>query len=738
MTISLLTLSEIDLAIVAALAVACCVLGWQLRRFMTRSDAADARRKVFEAKTAVPQLEAAVRSRDQRINALGLEVQAGKDRLAELATALTQKDTDLHRRDRELRMLASELQILKEGKSSSGGPVLLDEEPDEPDASADPEQIARLTALEGRYEAVMRGVIQRDDRIAELEAQLKNPEGKHSVRTLEQTVAELERQMETRQNAVAEREETIAALQTQLQDETAQRQTLEELAKRRSGNNRDMKAAIANYRAQLPQLMATIKSRDAQVGERDAKIRAVTAELGRERHARTESETALQTAEQSLVAHRQRTDALSAELAASQTRVDDLTAKLKGTREALRASEHLVDRRNATITTLEAQAADAQAAAVARQRAHEQELTALRGALGDRDFRIEGLTADVAQRDAKLELLRTTLAESKSRHEETRSELQATQTRHDDTKALYEALVARHQALQEQRDAVAAQLEAAVAGHAQDRAAHERAAAAAADGMEQRTAALAEQTARYTAMERRAAGLARQAQALAAEKQDLEHAAARQIARIQQLDRAAAEQRSHIAAYEAAAGDQATRTTALERLSDGRAAELARLSALNEQQAQRVAELEQARARQRYQAEIGEARVHALEQRLAELNVALDAAHGERQAALDELAALRAEQARMEAVAASAPAAAVAEPSASLTISRQVALPKPPRRRRITQRNPTRGAKKRKRLQRQTATLRVPVAAIAPTVESARHNGAEPPADRMTAREKRL
>jgi chromosome segregation ATPase len=365
---TLLALPVADLVIVGVLLVVCGLVGWHSRRMATAGQEAALKRSLLDAKSAVPQLESAVRNREQRVETLTLTVKGLKERIAELETAMRQKDLEIDKRDREIRSLGSELTVLKQGPTN-GPMVLLDGEdasvaPDSPD----PEMAKRYAALEARYDAMARGLFQRDDRIAELEEQLRNPGGEVPIRTLEHEVSELEQTASALRTSLEERDKQLDVLQTRLQEEAAQRETFEDLARRRSDTNRELKGAAARFEQQIPALMETIKARDAQIAERDEKLVALSRSLKTERQQREAREAEIED--------------LQGQLAALESRQRELQQRLK---------EH--------------------------DEAAERTAATLQNTIRDRDFKIAELEAAVSQQSAKLEMLRSTLAEAKAAHE---------------------------------------------------------------------------------------------------------------------------------------------------------------------------------------------------------------------------------------------------------------------------------------------------------------------------------
>lgn len=436
---TLLVLPVTDLAILGGLAALCCVLGWQLRRLATRGREAALKRNLFEAKGAVPQLESAVRRREQQTETLVLELKAVKARVSEQEVALRQQESLVVKREREIRSLNSELAIVKDGVSSEQ--VLLDGDfgSAEP-ATADPELGKRYAALEARYEAMKRGMIKRDDRIAELEDALKNPDGEVPTRSLEQELSDIEQTAATLKATLEERETQLETLQASLQDAVAERQALEDLAKRRSEGNRELKANAAKFEQQIPALLQTIESHDVQIAERDARLQAVSGDLAGERRTRAAREAEIEDLQAQLATATTRQRDLQQRLHEQDEARRALDTELTNTKDALRATESVVRTHEATIAEAERRLAEA------RERIETDERTAatLRHAIEDREFRIEGLEAAARQQEAKLEMLRTTFFEAKQTHKDHISELKA---RYEAQSQVLDALTAEHDRL---------------------------------------------------------------------------------------------------------------------------------------------------------------------------------------------------------------------------------------------------------------------------------------------------
>lgn len=418
---TLLALPVIDLALVGGLAVLCAVLGWQTRRLASRGREAALQRSLFEAKGAIPQLESAARLREQRAETLAVEVKALKERISEQETVTRQKELEIGKRDREIRSLTSELRVLKDGSSNAGEVLMLGDEVAPAASSADPEADKRYAALEARYDALARGLFQRDDRIAELEEQLKNPDSSVPTRTLEQELSELEQTSIALKATLEERDEQLNALQSRLQDEVAQREALEDLAKRRSEGNRELKAATAKLEQQIPALQQEIESRNTQISEREEKLVSINRALREERQQREARETELTDLQGQLTTLTTRERNLEQRLHQRDAAQRALETELASMRDALRDTEATVHEREAAIAEAEQRLAEADE----RLQAGERTVAALECAVKDREFKIAELEAAANQQNAKLELLRSTFFEAKASHNQHVGELTA-------------------------------------------------------------------------------------------------------------------------------------------------------------------------------------------------------------------------------------------------------------------------------------------------------------------------
>ncbi len=421
---SLLALPVTDLALLGGAAVFCAMLGWQGRRMASRGGEEALKRSLFEAKGAVPQLESAARLQTQRAETLTLEIRNLKERLAEYDAAARQKDNEIIKRDREIHRRDSELRALKDG-TGSAGEVLLDGDSVEMEpASAGPETDKRYAALQARYDALAQSLFQRDDRIAELEEQLKNPDSQVPTRTLEQHITKLEQNATQLRETLQEREQQLEDLQSRLQDEVDQRTAFEDLARRRSEGNRALKTAASQFEQKIPALEETIKARDAELAEREEKLVSFNRMFRDERALRETRDGEITDLQVQVTTLQAQLGELQQGLQRGEAALRTLQAEQRQTREALQATEATVREREATIARAEEQLAAANEAVAAGERA----AAALQNAIKDRDFKITELESDAGRQSAKLEMLRGTLQEAKASHEQQLTELVA---RHD-------------------------------------------------------------------------------------------------------------------------------------------------------------------------------------------------------------------------------------------------------------------------------------------------------------------
>jgi chromosome segregation ATPase len=387
------------LLLFAALAVTGFMFGWVARRVVASRREAHLQRNIYEAKGAVPQLESALRNRESRINTLTAEAQSLREKLTQAETVGSQKDAEIAKRDREIRTIRSELQILKDGEVE--GDASLYNTPE--DAEAPPVDAAHALAmkkLEARYESLKKGLIQRDDRIVELEAQLAGGTGKASMVALELEREELQEARQELEAQLAAKDAAINDLQARLTQESEQRELLETLAKRRADANRGLKDAAAKLEVQLPKMQEALQARDSIITARDASIANLRGQLAQETSEKAKHAATITELQTTLAARRD-------ELSRQSALIESLKQQHAGALEAQRqqAAMQLESARQQNATTLEAarQKNAAQLdAARSRTTQLEQRITALTNDLTLSQRKIANVEAQLREREGAL------------------------------------------------------------------------------------------------------------------------------------------------------------------------------------------------------------------------------------------------------------------------------------------------------------------------------------------------
>ena len=403
-----MTFSVLTLVLIAAISAVCFTLGWTARRVSSSGREVELKRNVYEAKGAIPQLESTLRNRDQRITMLQTEAQSLRDRLNQVESAAAQKDTEIVKRDREIRLARSELQIVKDGSIGlEVDPDLLVESDTGSSAAAgsDPKLAAELKKLEARYESLKRGLIQRDDRIATLETEAQGGQGKASTRILEQELADQQAAAELAQATLAARDATIRDLQTRLEQDAEQRELLESLTKRRGDTNRTLKDNYTKLEAQLPKLTEALKARADVIAEREASIALLDADLTQVSAEKAAHEATIAALEAKLAAGADQISQQTANyltqkqhLHEVEQRVSMLTHEVAETTKALQLSQALVRERDAALVARDTRAQSTDE----KLREQGNTVASLQKTVKDRDFKIDGLVADMAAASAKL------------------------------------------------------------------------------------------------------------------------------------------------------------------------------------------------------------------------------------------------------------------------------------------------------------------------------------------------
>ena len=392
-----------DLVIYAVLALFGAVVGWAIRQSAASSKEAALKISILDAKAAVPKLESSIRNRDQQVSTLEEQVSALRTREHELTETLERQRGESANHERQLRNANSELNVLRSG-SEADGELYIDDHA--APASGDSNLVERATRAEERYESLKRGLIERDDRILELEGELeaKREEGNGAsvpADALETDQSDLRMQL-------AARDDTIKQLTQRLEDEAERREVLESMAKGRSEAKLEQREKLASYETELPTLRKTLAERDSMITQRVATIAALRNQIDGLESTKAEAEANVVTLTGSLVErdhtiaeHDTVMDTMIRTLEAHKGQIETLTQRNARTDDALRAAEGVIGERDAHIVAREASSAEVQGT-----------IETLKGTLRDRDFKIEDLQTELVRVTEQLSSNRDELAQS--------------------------------------------------------------------------------------------------------------------------------------------------------------------------------------------------------------------------------------------------------------------------------------------------------------------------------------
>jgi chromosome segregation ATPase len=272
-------ISEPELvAYTTAAGLFCIWLGWTFKGMGAGRREASLKQATLEAKRSIPQFETSVRSREQKIDRLNLELSTVQERVSELDRACAQKDAEIHSQAREIRVLTTELSSAK--KLQDSGTLLLNGTDFDNDATGDldPEIQARVNLAETLYEKLRETLAEREDHITQLESQLAGKEDKpYPLRTAQEEGAP--ETVQVLEDRIAAREETIGRLESQLSELRQDREMLSELARSRSKNNQSLQDMGADLQSRVPGLEKALEQLSKIVTDRETSIRGLHREL---------------------------------------------------------------------------------------------------------------------------------------------------------------------------------------------------------------------------------------------------------------------------------------------------------------------------------------------------------------------------------------------------------------------------------------------------------------------------
>jgi chromosome segregation ATPase len=395
-----------DLVIYAVLALFGAVIGWAIRQSAARSKEAALKISILDAKSAVPKLESSIRNRDQQVSTLEDQVSTLRTREHELTELLERQRGESANHERQLRNANSELEVLRTGSEADG--QLYTDDHAAP-AAGDSDLVERAARAEERYESLKRGLIERDDRILELEGNLeaKLEDGNGAPVPAEQLDA-LETDKSKLRMQLGARDDTIKQLNQRLEDEAERREVLESLAKRRGEAKLEQREKLASYEAELPALRKTLAERDSIITQRVATIASLRDQIDALENAKVEAEAnavsltgSLVEREHTIAEHDTVMDTMIRTLEAHKGQIETLTQRNARTDDALRAAERIIAERDADIAARQTSGTEVQGA-----------IETLKGTLRDRDFKIEDLQTELVRVTEQLSFSRDELAQS--------------------------------------------------------------------------------------------------------------------------------------------------------------------------------------------------------------------------------------------------------------------------------------------------------------------------------------
>ena len=392
--------SSLILLACAASAVVAFGLGWFVRQSTAKLREAELQRGIYSAKGSIPQLESTVKQRDQHIARLENQVLELRDQQTEQSAAIKAKDSEILSRTRDVRHLESEVQVLKDGGGMHGELLLPgDAEPSADDGELSEADKTRVAEIEKQYERLKQGLFRRDDQIAELEAQLKNPEGKAPTESLEQQVAELTDEITGLRSRLEDADASVVELQETLQVERGEKDMLATLAKKRSDAKREAASKLAEYDAKLPELEQAIETRDRTIEQRDASIRRYLEEVAENKNEKAGLETKIQTLGEQIEARQHALDEVDETIAGRDQRIEALNETLRETRTSLASTTKTLETRELAIVKQQKRLATA--------RTHLDSATAnvasLKQTVNDRDFKVSDLDQAIGRLQCDLD-----------------------------------------------------------------------------------------------------------------------------------------------------------------------------------------------------------------------------------------------------------------------------------------------------------------------------------------------
>ena len=301
----LLNTNPETLAIVALAVLISFACGWFGRGSGARRSEGNLKRSILEAKGSIPQLESNLRKRETQVETLEAQINELDEQIGEANSALQNAEHELRASNREARNLRSELEALK-GVSAEAANVI-DFEDEEEKTDTDP-RLARTQAL---YDKLKAALIERDEHIDQLQARLDAPteDGSDAATTepigqpLPSTsdaspiaepgagarIADLEEQVDLREQTIAAREGSIKRLLSDLESMTKAKQVSDTEREHLSEAHDRQAEELDEQRGKISTLELSVGQRDARIHVLDQDLRGVRAQLEALREAASEA-----------------------------------------------------------------------------------------------------------------------------------------------------------------------------------------------------------------------------------------------------------------------------------------------------------------------------------------------------------------------------------------------------------------------------------------------------------------
>jgi predicted flap endonuclease-1-like 5' DNA nuclease len=246
-----MTLTFAQAVTVAILALSSFFCGWFLYHLRAKGREAALEKTLDQTKASIPRLESSLASREQRIDALSVEIGEWKARVELAETSSRDKDREMLARDRALRALNAELTQLRE---AGAHPPAVDE--------------SALVALRAELEAARQRAQELQQRLdasaAILPVGVDGPaDGAQSAAI--SRIAALEAE-------VAARDRSLADMQERLSAEGAHAATLAGTIESQEARLALERDEIAKWRVRVPKLVESLKERDERLADASARL----------------------------------------------------------------------------------------------------------------------------------------------------------------------------------------------------------------------------------------------------------------------------------------------------------------------------------------------------------------------------------------------------------------------------------------------------------------------------------